>query len=334
MLKWLKRIVVTILALLTLVLLSGLAFEQFSRWSSYRDHPPPGQLVAIDGRDMHLHCTGTGSPTVVLEAGWLSHSSLQWVLVQPEISKTTRVCSYDRAGMLWSESIEEEPSAIQIVDRLHKLLETASESPPVIMVGHSMGGLIIMAYAHRYPDEVQGMVFVDSSHPEQDERLASLYGEETEEESYLVDRLLTEIGVTRLTLRNEVNSYPNEAEAAQELLPQSIASGIRESDAWSQINTEAGMAKSFGDIPLIVLTAHQDDFGLTPEEVAEYDPDEVKLWREADRLSSIMQVEIAELSTNGVQRTVDGSGHLMPFDDPDVVVEAITEVVLRVRASE
>ncbi len=122
----------------------------------------PGKLVDIGGRKLHLHCTGAGSPTVVLVAGGSAYA-IDWALVQPEIAKSTRVCSYDRAGLGWSDGGPKDETVEQTVGDLHAMLVKSGERGPFILVGASIGGIYIQAYQHSYPDEVAGLVFSNSS---------------------------------------------------------------------------------------------------------------------------------------------------------------------------
>ena len=132
---------------------------------------PPGELVDVDGHAMHLNCTGEGSPTVVLDTG-LGDSSVNVLPVQNSIASFTRVCSYDRAGYGWSEPGPEPRTSEQIVGELATLLEAAGESGPYVLAGHSFGGLNMILFAAEHPDDVAGVVLIDSSHPEQTAALA------------------------------------------------------------------------------------------------------------------------------------------------------------------
>ena len=174
MLKWFKRVALLLIAILGVMLLSGFAYEQWSRWTAAREYPPPGQLVDVNGHKLHLNCSGVGGPTVILEHGITVYGSVSWAIVQPEIAKTNRVCSYDRSGYMWSDRRRPAPTGMENVADLHLALEIAGESPPYILVGHSYGGIVMRIFAARYPTEVDGLVFVDSSHPDQQER----FGEE------------------------------------------------------------------------------------------------------------------------------------------------------------
>jgi len=122
--------------------------------------PPPGRLVDIGSRQLHLYCIGNGAPTVIMENGQSSFS-VDWGLVQPKIAKVTRVCTYDRAGYAWSERGPATGSVEQTTDDLHLLLRTAGERPPYVLVGASIGALYAQGYQRRYPDEVVGFVFDD-----------------------------------------------------------------------------------------------------------------------------------------------------------------------------
>jgi pimeloyl-ACP methyl ester carboxylesterase len=125
------------------------------------DVAPPGKLVDIGGRKLHINCTGAGSPTVVLESG-ASAFSIDWTFVQPKIATTNRVCSYDRAGYAWSDPGRPE-TAQNVAADLHALLSAAGERPRYVLVGASMGGVYVRWYQMQHPAEVAGIVYVDAS---------------------------------------------------------------------------------------------------------------------------------------------------------------------------
>ncbi len=125
-----------------------------------------GQIVDAGGTRMHINCTGTGSPSIILEAGFPG-SSLDWSLVQPMVAPFSRVCSYDRAGFGWSDMGKAPRSSTQIAEDLQTLLSTAAVPAPYILVGHSMGGLYVRAFARKFPDSVAGIVLVDATHEDQ-----------------------------------------------------------------------------------------------------------------------------------------------------------------------
>jgi pimeloyl-ACP methyl ester carboxylesterase len=132
---------------------------------------PPGRLVDIDGRNLHVYCTGKGSPSVILEAG-AGAFAIDWSLVQPEVARTNRVCSYDRAGSGWSDPSKVVETAATVVQDLHAGLRAAGVTPPYVIVGASVGGIYVRMYSIRYPSEVTAMVLVDPSY---EERLFTMF---------------------------------------------------------------------------------------------------------------------------------------------------------------
>jgi len=125
--------------------------------------PAAGRIVDIGGTKLHINCTGTGAPAVILESGFPG-VSLDWVLVQPEVAKVTKVCSYDRAGVGWSGLGKQPRTANQIADDIEELLVAAGVPPPYVLVGHSVGGIYVRDFTLKHPDQVIGMVLVDATH--------------------------------------------------------------------------------------------------------------------------------------------------------------------------
>jgi hypothetical protein len=123
-------------------------------------YPMPGASYDVGGHRLHLNCTGTGSPTVVLENG-LGETSPLWSGITAQVARTTRVCAYDRAGQGWSGDAAHPQDGIAVAADLHTLLARAGETGPYVLVGHSSGGAHAMTYAARYPEQVAGMVLLD-----------------------------------------------------------------------------------------------------------------------------------------------------------------------------
>jgi pimeloyl-ACP methyl ester carboxylesterase len=163
--KWKRR-----LARLAIVCLAILAFGTiYEAYAVRRDtarYPPPGQVAEIRGRKIHLNCTGHGHPTVVLESAFAG-PALLWLPLQTEIESVTRVCSYDRDGLGWSADSGQPRTAAAFSSDLHASLAAVGESGPFVLVGHSLGGMLVLNYARQYPAEVAGVVLLDSTHPGQ-----------------------------------------------------------------------------------------------------------------------------------------------------------------------
>ncbi len=139
---------------------AALVYQAYGSYSDARRFPAPGRLVDVGGCRLHINEAGAGSPVVVLESR-IAASSLSWALVQPKIAEFTRVCSYDRAGLSWSDPCTKPRSLVQLVSELESLFSKAALPGPYILVGHSFGALVLRVFAHRHPNQVAGLIFVD-----------------------------------------------------------------------------------------------------------------------------------------------------------------------------
>jgi pimeloyl-ACP methyl ester carboxylesterase len=303
-----------IVALLVLAVV-GAIYQAIATERAERAYPPPGEMVDVGGYSLHINCVGQGSPTVVLDAA-LGNTSAGWVRVQREVSDTTRVCAYDRAGMGWSEMGPEPRDAKQISSELHSLLSKADIVGPYVLVGHSFGGLYMQTYAARYPDEVAGVSLVESSHPDQFSRLPG--GEENYErlkQLYAVAPLLARIGVIRLfNLIPAPPGLPQHQRAQIDALSPSthqVSTAAQEFRASPATTAQARSLRSLGDKPLAVISA-----GTQPPE-----------WLE-------LQDDLATLSPNSMHSVVEGATHTSVVDersDAHATSAAIVEVVEAVR---
>jgi pimeloyl-ACP methyl ester carboxylesterase len=334
-LRWVGIIAGALVVLL--IILAGVTWMSGNRAKSglKAKYPPPGEMVDVGGYEMHIHCLGEASPTVVMDAG-LGDFSLSWVLVQPRAAELTRICVYDRAGLGWSERGPRPRTAQNIAEELHILLTEAGIDGPYVLVGHSAGGMYVRVYAHRYPDEVVGMVLVDTSHEEQSLRFPEAFAEADQRfmaqmaQSLLVPRVLNSIGILASSPQDYPDQYlPQLPEATKAVYKGVILSGTRyfETVAEHYASWEANTAEAramqittLGDIPLVVLTQGDftvpDAYGMSAEEV-----------QQAQEAWYKMQAEVAALSSNGKQVIAEQSGHYIQLDQPDLVIDAIREVV-------
>jgi pimeloyl-ACP methyl ester carboxylesterase len=158
--RTLRRVAKILLVVITLCALAGATYQGVATALERRRFPLPGRLVDIGGRQLHMYCTGEGTPTVVLEAGATS-LSVAWALVQPEVARATRVCSYDRAGLGWSEAGDRPFNPMAVPDDLRRLLDASGERAPHIVVGHGLGAAYARLFAGRYADQVAALILVD-----------------------------------------------------------------------------------------------------------------------------------------------------------------------------
>ena len=308
-LTWLGRIMLLIIGLSIV----GYIYEPIVEAANAKAYPPPGQMVDVGGYRLHINCTGEGSPTVVIESGW-GDMSATWGWVQPEVAKTTRVCTYDRAGMGWSEASPQPRTAREFAKELHTLLAKANEPGPYVLVGHSMGGYTVRVYAHDYPDEVSGLVLVDS----QDLPASSVATPQPAPKpgGPSIPSFLARIGLVRLLAGplgsvEELPEGDKQAYTAYAVAVRSVQTFTDEGKGMSEGGAQARAVTSLGALPLIVLTAGKD---LDPKH-------------------SAAQADLLKLSTDSQQLVADQSGHHIMIDQPETAVAAIVKLVEMVRQS-
>lgn len=318
--RWLRNIALLLVGMLVLLMIAGASYQAIAARADARRFPEPGRLIDVGGYGLKLNCTGAGSPTVVLESG-LGDVSIEWQPVQSSVAKFTRVCSYDRAGYGGSDPGPAPRTSQQIAGELHALLKNAGEKPPFILVGHSFGGYTVRVFNGRFPAEVTGMVLVDSVQEDQYKLLppvwnqvgAALRGHFRSQARWAP--LLIDFGIARLMLRargQDKDSY---------LILQAKYLKAR-CDELDHIQTSAEQARaagSLGDKPLIVLTAGRKpppSALLSEAEVNDYQ----RVW--ADDL----QVRLARLSSRGTREVVQESGHDIPSERPEAIVNAVREI--------
>ena len=289
--------------------------------------PAPGTLVEVDGGKLHLHCTGAGAPTVIIEAG-ASAFAIDFALVQPDIARTNRVCAYDRFGHGWSDG-RDAGSPERVVATLHTLLQTAGEHAPFVLVGASRGGLYVRLYQARYPDQVAALVLIDPAHEDrlftffqgQAVAIAELSAEQfrstippgavkipsrSPQTGTPFDRLPPDLYKLRLALDARLIasmppsvSYEARVESAE--AERAMLAELRE--------RSRSAAPALGDRPLIVLTRGVD----SSQELRE------------------LHASMARLSTSFRHTVVAGAGHEIHLFAPAAVSAAIQDAVTAVK---
>ena len=306
LLRGLRYLLLSELVLLIAVAAIGATYEARSRARDRRFYHPPGRLVDIGGYKLHLHCSGSGGPTVILDYG-LEGSYLDWRLVQPEVAQFTRVCSYDRGGYGWSDPSPKRRVPSVMMDELHALLAAVGEKPPYIVVGHSYGGFDALMFAHKFPEETAAVVLVDSSHP--DFHLSFDWKRKIWLRMLQYSMLFglprwrgwcgdssTEVGLIK------------RAFSCQSWVP---ATGYRQLAAFPASVAEIRNLGSLGELPLVVVSRD-------PNRPGEGRPG----WHR-------LQEDLTRFSANSSHVIAEGSGHDIPRDRPDVVVDAIKRLVKR-----
>jgi pimeloyl-ACP methyl ester carboxylesterase len=313
--KW-GAILVAMLLLGTTIAGRILHARDDERWKA------PGRLVDVgNGRRLHLYCTGSGAPTVVLEAGLGDFSISGWSTVQPQISSIARVCSYDRAGIGWSDPTSAPLLPDQMVGDLHALLAAAGEKPPFVLVGHSLGGPLVRHFAARHRDDVAGLVLVDGSHEEQLKRLPS---------PKWIGVLFVLLPAMNALGLDRISASPDPADSIAAVI---VARSTRSENLDNSIgifrNLETFLdqirrdARPFGDLPMVVLSAGA--VSPQPGESIEEAERTRKTWLE-------LQKDLAARSKASRWTVVEKSSHYIQRDAPEVVIQAVRAVLDSARA--
>jgi pimeloyl-ACP methyl ester carboxylesterase len=307
---------------LLFLVVAGFLFENISETRDRRFNAMAGRRFDVGGYKMHMDCTGEGTPTVILNAG-LGDTYLSWRKVQPQIAKFVRVCSYDRAGLGYSDSSSRPRTSKDIAEELHALLQAAHVAPPYVLVGHSLGGYEVRLFASLYRNEVAGMVLVDASHPDQMNRfppdLKNMAATQVREDEFL--EFTMPFGVPRLLALCDDDPVQRAAECNFHSLRESTA----ELKSFPESAAQAAATGTLGDMPLAVLS-HDPD-----KPSAELPPDLAKPTNDAWEK---MQEELAHLSTRGTQIIAKNSGHYIQIDHPEIVIDAVHNVVEQARAAQ
>ena len=302
--------------------------------------PPPGALWDVGGFRLHLHCAGRGSPVVVFDAA-LGGSSISWTLVQPQVAAFTRACAYDRAGFGWSDAGPMPRTAGTIARELHALLHRAGEPPPYILVGHSFGALVVRLFAARHPELTAGLVLVDPAHPEdwwnpspleeaniargrrlclQGARAARLGIARAVAALVDAGALLPARAVVRFVSGGGLHRHDESILAPMWKLPQNARRPLRY--FWTQPRFFEALGSQIDSIRLSAAevlreaVAPMGDLPLVT--ISSTDPPEGKRQR---------QDALARLSTRGSHVMASNSGHWIPLDQPEIVVDAIEDVL-------
>jgi pimeloyl-ACP methyl ester carboxylesterase len=305
LLRGLRPLLAVEIGVLLVAAVFGASYEVLSRNREQALYKPHGQLVDVGGYRLHLYCTGQGSPTVVLDFG-VDGSYLEWRYVQPGVSQFARVCSYDRGGYGFSDPSPKPRVPSAMAEELRELLRRAGERPPFIIVGHSFGAQNAIMFAHRHPEEVEGIVLVDGTHP--DYKIPFGW---TKKLQLRMMQFTVPFGLPRW--RGWCGGgTPDIAgiKAAVTCRSRVWRTNYEQLAAYPTSAAEVKQIQDLGDLPLIVISR---DPGRNPQE------------REAEWQK--LQVRLARLSTNSRYVIAQGSGHNVPTAAPEVIVNEIRKLL-------
>lgn len=336
-LKIFGRFLIGLILFIALALTAGYFYQRQTTAADFEQYPAPGQRVDVGGYSLHINCTGEGSPTVIVDAG-NGDFSLGWAGIQPEVAKFARICTYDRAGYGWSDPSPKPRTAEVMAEELHTLLVNAGVKPPYVLVAHSLGGLNARVFAGTYPDEVAGMVLVDSAHPDQLDRFPPEYVQLDQQQSAYVSvaGFLARFGILRLLgsgSQGQNFASPTVLKLPADVQPIYMAmlshpsyfdATMGEGKELPETNLQVQAVGSLGDLPLIVLTAEQSIDVATLKAMG-YD---TKMNLGGIQIIWVeLQNELAALSTNSEHIIVKDSAHFIQLDQPQAVIDAIRRLI-------
>lgn len=266
----------------------------------------PGRLVDIGGHRLHIYCVGEGVPSIIFDSG-VGGFSLEWSRVQNVLARRTRVCAYDRAGYGWSDLGPLPRTSERITRELHTLLERAGVAGPYIIAGHSFGGYNAQLFARNYPDQTAGLVLIDSSHPEQIERLPG-------PEPGTVKRVRPGSNSYVVSWFFPHPNFPDE----NALMAQRIMQSWQHKMTWREEMTvfsvsakQVKASRPMPEVPVLVLTRGRSFWpGYSKGDETE------RVWME-------LQDELSQLGANPVHLIAERSGHVIHLDQPGIVITAM-----------
>lgn len=321
-----ERIVLSIVVLVMVVVAGSSSFNAIALHHFWAANPPVGQFVAVNGHNMHINCTGSGAPTIVLDAG-LGNDSLIWGEIQPVLSKTTRVCSYDRAGFGWSDALPAPRDADHIAGELHQLLLQAQVTQPIVLMGHSITGIYMRDYATRYPADVAGMVFVDSSTPSQDQN-AAFKGNSSGPPLWLI-RTAMIVGVPRLIGMCSSSMQSVEARfrklQAEDICRLHFGAMSDELNSFRASSLETEHTGPYGSLPILIIS-HDPAKALGKKPPTRQDIDRQDAWTQ-------MQEDLKKLSSHNRRIIAKGSTHNIPLDRADLIEKEVPLFIEQIRGT-
>jgi pimeloyl-ACP methyl ester carboxylesterase len=328
-------------SVLALLLAGGVLYQFVGARRSARRHAPPGMLVDVGGQHLHVVCAGSGGPTVVFESG-IAASSLSWARVLREAAAFTRACAYDRAGLGWSAPSRAPRTLMQMLSELRGILAHAAAAGPAVLVGHSFGAFLVCAYAAQYPAGIAGLVLLDP--PSEWHRITRRQARLLRGGIRLsrIGELLARVGIVRACLALLAGGAPGIPRKVARVFGPTVARTLERlvgevrklppdlypvvQALWCQPKCFRAMADhlaaleetaaavsrvtSLSDVPLVIISSGDH----TVDTIAQHR-------------------QLANLSSQGRHMVATKSGHWIQFDEPDLVVCAVREIVERVRHS-
>jgi pimeloyl-ACP methyl ester carboxylesterase len=334
-----RKLTLNLLFFVLIIIIAGLVYEQFSRAWALKEFQPQGILVDIGERKIHLDCRGYGSPVIVFESGLDTQGSLSWSAVHNELAKTTRACSYDRAGIMWSDPRPPTTNLMSAVAKdLDSVLISAGEKPPYVLVGHSFGGPYITKFTELYGHKVAGIVFIDAPHPEimalVNDLNNTLIFDIAKKFITLLKTFYNVTGITRILSAFDDATFPNQPKEHANAVKAfaSISNDIldREISNYKNGLAQVSLLRDFGDRPMFVIwnivnypsmsDEQLNSAGLNRALVPAVMAQDLYMFNDQSSWSSDSQLTL-----------LHNTSHYVQFDKPAEVINAVEIVVEKVK---
>ena len=331
--------------LIAILIFSGVIYQAIGTARDKHRFPPPGRLVDVEGFRLHLQDSGSNAetPVVVLEAG-IAASSLSWSRVAPEVAEFARVIRYDRAGLGWSERTSAPRSAAQCAQELRSLLEKAGIPGPFVLVGHSFGGYVARIFAGRFPEQIAGLVLLDSPstsewiplHPDAKRKLQGgvLFS--------WIGAVLAGLGVVRFCLARLTSGSTDLPVMVTRSFGRSALTVVGRlvgevqklpASIWPQVQAHWCQPKSFRSMASYLAHLPQSAAQVEAMSMPENIPVIVLTASKPDPARHAAQESVALLSAQGKHSVAATSGHWIQLDEPELVIEAIRAVCAAAKVS-
>ncbi|MCI5081619.1 MAG: alpha/beta hydrolase [Saprospiraceae bacterium] len=321
--KWLIITARIFLVLIAGTLMSGIVYEQASRYSARSNYQPEGELMDINGRQLHVVRKGQGGPTVIFESD-LGMSHIVWDSIQMKVASETTTLSYDRYGLLFSETNRNALTAEHFSTQLEAVLKSGNYPKPYLIVGHGLAACFLRPFVQKYPNDIAGIILVDPEHPQYERRMSPSLKTELEDQqrSRRATEFLSGFGFMRTILANQ--PYFDQLDADHPLNQfhrdnffRNLPGMFHELNTQKDIRAIAEASSDFGNIPLSIITGtaiHR----VTAIEDEQLQKEAYQLWRD-------LQEEQLALSDESRLILAPESGHLIQVEQPEIVLNTILE---------
>ena len=321
-----ERVVLSGVVILVAAVAGSSAFNAIAVHYFWAHNAPPGAFYSVNGHRMHILCTGSGSPTIVLESG-LGNDALTWGGVQPVLSSTTRVCSYDRAGFGWSDPLPPPRDADHIAAELHELLLQAKVTGPIVLMGHSIAGIYMRDYATRYPENIVGIVFEDGSTPLQDENpvMKAASGKVPPRWAFeLLAKPAMSLGIPRLLGMCSQSIKGFDARAAklqaEDICHTNVSPMFDAMDSMNRSGQETVHTGPYGALPILIIS--EDPAKMAASSSTEM----ANVWTQ-------MQEDLKKLSTRSRRIIAKGSSHYIHIDRYELIEKEVPLFIEQIRGT-